>query len=268
MSTSHGKSMFGTIGACAAVCFVVAVSHAANADLLGHRAFYNMTLGSAEQGSGVRQVRGRMSLEVVDVCEGWTVDQRIALEVISDPGDEVQSYSKFLSWESKEGDRFSFHQKTWRNGNPVENVSGRAELDRNGAGTAVFTKPEAEERELPPGTLFPTQHTRMVIDTARVGQRYFVRPVFDGSALDDPSLVSAFIGLPEVSGETDEDGTPHQLWPIRLAYFSILKMTSEPEFEVGLLIRADGVADSVDIDYGDFTIHGNLDKIEVLPPDC
>ena len=237
-------------------------------ELLAHRAIYQMTLGVADESSGVRDISGQMSVEVIDACDGWTVDQRIALEVISDPGQAVKSYSTFLSWESKTGDLFRFRQKIWRNGELAESVSGQAELTRNGSGTAVFKHPESQEMELPPGTLFPTQHTLMVIDNARIGQKFFTRPVFDGSTVDNPSIVSTFIGPARASARKTKKGLPRKHWPVRFAYFSTLEVVSEPEFELGVSIGADGVTDSVDIDYGDFTIHGELQEIQAVAPNC
>lgn len=252
------------------VCASVSLLGAPNAhgELLAHRAFYRMTLETADESSGIHDVSGRMSVEVVDACDGWTVDQRIALEVISGPGQAVKSYSSFLSWESKSGEQFRFRQKTWRNGELAESVSGRAELSRNGGGVAVFKDPESQELKLPPGTLFPTQHTLMVIDHARVGQKFFTRTVFDGSTVDNPSIVSTFIGPAAASNRKTKRGLPRKHWPVRFAYFSTLEIVSEPEFELGVRIGADGVADSVDIDYGDFTIHGELEEFQSVPPNC
>ena len=250
------------------VCASLLVAPTAHGELLAHRAFYHMTLGTADESSDIHDVSGRMSVEVVDACDGWTVDQRIALEVISGPGQAVKSYSSFLSWESKSGDQFRFRQKTWRNGELAESVSGQAELSRSGGGTAIFKHPESQELKLPPGTLFPTQHTLMVIDHARVGQKFFTRTVFDGSTIDNPSIVSAFIGPATASNRKTKRGLPRKHWPVRFAYFSTLEIVSEPEFELGVRIGADGVADSVDIDYGDFTIHGELEEIQSVPPNC
>ena len=237
-------------------------------ELLAHRALYEMTLGVADDSSGVRDITGQMTVEVVDACDGWTVDQRIALEVVSDPGHLVKSYSAFLSWESKKGDQFQFRQKTWRNGELAESLSGRAEIAPGRGGTVTFKTPETQEMDLPPGTLFPTQHTLMVIDNARVGQKFFTRPVFDGSTIDNPSIVSAFIGPATASARKNNRGLPRKHWPVRFAYFSTVDVVSEPEFELGVHMGADGVTDSVDIDYGDFTIHGELQEIHVVPPSC
>jgi len=42
-----------------------------------------------------------------------------------------------------------------------------------------------------------------------------------------------------------------------------------PEVEISMLLQDDGVARSVDLDYGDFTIHGELIEFEVIAPkDC
>ena len=49
-----------------------AAAGAINLDLLSHRAIYELSLASAASGSGVARVEGRMALEWVRTCEGFT----------------------------------------------------------------------------------------------------------------------------------------------------------------------------------------------------
>ena len=90
-------------------------AQAASSGMASHRAIYDMTLKSASQTSDIAELNGRMLIEVVDVCDGWTLKQRIALTITSFQGDAVNSYTSFASWESKDGRRFRFEQKTQRN---------------------------------------------------------------------------------------------------------------------------------------------------------
>jgi hypothetical protein len=253
----------------AVVLTTVVFGTAAHADLVSHRALYEMSLLSARHGSDIVALRGKMALEVVDTCDGWTLDQRIALTIYDPRGSELNSYISFASWESKDGSRFSFRQQTRFGDHLVEESSGRAELDAATGGTAYYTKPEKIEIALPPGTVFPMRHTDRVIEGALAGESHVVVVVFDGSSLDNPSRVSAFIGpLSEMDGLAEGDG-PRATWPIHLAFFPMTKASPLPEVEIGMLMQDDGVARSVDLDYGDFAIHGELTEFEVIAPkDC
>ncbi len=263
------RSFSNSLALVAVLMTTLAGSGGAYADLISHRAFYAMSLQSARYGSDIAALGGKMVLQVVDTCDGWTLDQRIALKIFDPKGNELNSYITFASWESKDGSQFSFRQQTRFGGHLVEESSGRAELDPSVGGTAYYTKPEEIEITLPPGTIFPTRHTDLVIEGAAAGERQVAVIVFDGSSLDNPSRVSAFIGAAsEMEGLIEGDG-PRTTWPGHLAFFPMTKASAVPEVEIGMLLQDDGVARSVDLDYGDFAIHGELIEFEVVAPkDC
>ena len=263
------KTLPNLLAGLAVVLTTVAGGAAAHADLVSHRAFYEMSLLSARYGSDIAALKGKMVLQVVDTCDGWTLDQRIALTISDPKGGELNSYITFASWESKDGSRFSFRQQTRFGDHLVEESSGRAELDASTGGTAYYTKPEEIEIVLPPGTVFPTRHTDRVIEGAMAGESQVAVIVFDGASLDNPSNVYAFIVPPREMAELAEGEGPRMTWPIYLAFFPMTKASAVPEVEIGMLLQDDGVARSVDLDYGDFAIHGELLEFEVIAPkDC
>ena len=263
------KTLPNLLAGLAVVLTTVAGGAAAHADLVSHRAFYEMSLLSARYGSDIAALKGKMVLQVVDTCDGWTLDQRIALTISDPKGGELNSYITFASWESKDGSRFSFRQQTRFGDHLVEESSGRAELDASTGGTAYYTKPEEIEIVLPPGTVFPTRHTDRVIEGAMAGESQVAVIVFDGSSLDNPTNVYAFIVPPREMAELAEGEGPRMTWPIYLAFFPMTKASAVPEVEIGMLLQDDGVARSVDLDYGDFAIHGELLEFEVIAPkDC
>ena len=263
------KTLPNLLAGLAVVLTTVAGGAAAHADLVSHRAFYEMSLLSARYGSDIAALKGKMVLQVVDTCDGWTLDQRIALTISDPKGGELNSYITFASWESKDGSRFSFRQQTRFGDHLVEESSGRAELDASTGGTAYYTKPEEIEIVLPPGTVFPTRHTDRVIEGAMAGESQVAVIVFDGSSLDNPSNVYAFIVPPREMAELAEGEGPRMTWPIYLAFFPMTKASAVPEVEIGMLLQDDGVARSVDLDHGDFAIHGELLEFEVIAPkDC
>ena len=263
------KTLPNLLAGLAVVLTTVAGGAAAHADLVSHRAFYEMSLLSARYGSDIAALKGKMVLQVVDTCDGWTLDQRIALTISDPKGGELNSYITFASWESKDGSRFSFRQQTRFGDHLVEESSGRAELDASTGGTAYYTKPEEIEIVLPPGTVFPTRHTDCVIEGAMAGESQVAVIVFDGSSLDNPSNVYAFIVPPREMAELAEGEGPRMTWPIYLAFFPMTKASAVPEVEIGMLLQDDGIARSVDLDYGDFAIHGELLEFEVIAPkDC
>ncbi len=242
---------------------------AEGAELVSHRAVYTLSLASTRVANSIAALSGRMAIEVVDVCDGWTLEQRIGLRIASSEGPEVASYTSFTSWESKDGTQFRFAQATKQGGVTVEELSGRAVMEPGKPGVAHFTKPEEMEIPLPAGTLFPTRHTELLIDRALAGENHFLGVVFDGTSVDNPNKVSAFIGSPETYPAPGDGTGTRTGWPIRVAFFSLKRNTPEPDIEIGLILQADGVAREIDLDYQGFTIHGELDSYESLaPPNC
>lgn len=238
----------------------------ARADLASHRAIYTMSLGSSSSKSDVHDLTGQMAFEIADVCDGWTLEQRIALEIVNAGGKETRSYTSFTSWESKDGTRFRFEQETKQNGRSIERLSGRAAMEVGHGGIAVLTSPKEMKIDLPPGTLFPSKHTEQLIERALAGDKHFVRVVFDGSTVENPNQVTAFIGKQsEMAAAGGNDGL-RTVWPVRLAFFPVDRQTPEPDVEIGLMLQADGIAREVWLDYGSFTIHGELEAIELITP--
>ena len=253
------------IGAVAAFAFgAAAIAGPAHADLASHRALYTMRLHSSDAASEIAALEGRMSLKLVEVCDGWTTEQRTVLRIVDSAGGEILTYTSFLSWESKDGDRFRFQQETRHDGNMVEEIKGEATLDGDAGGSARLTRPENVNLVLPPGTMFPMRHTEDVIAEARAGTTHVLRTVFDGSTLDNPNDISAFI-IP-VTETHDVPGLARasQTWRMRLAFFPVGVQAVKPDVEIGLVMRDDGIALEIRWDYEGFAVMGTLDSIEIL----
>ncbi len=242
---------------------------AASAGLSSHRAIYQMILKSANHSSDIAELNGQMLIEVVDVCDGWTLEQRIGLTIANFAGGEIHSYTSFTSWESKDGLRFRFEQMTQQDDVTVEELGGEAAMAPDGGGVVALAKPTKASLELASGTLFPSRHTALLIASAEAGETFLNRMVYDGTSPEGPSQISAFISsakiVPSLPGETAEA----RAWPVHLAFYPASSLDSEPEVEIGMLLQANGVARALTINYGTFSIEGRLEKLELLPAiDC
>lgn len=232
-----------------------------------HRAIYAMSLGSARNGSKVSDVRGRMMFEWADACDGWTTEQRFQLRFVYSEGDDMAMNTNYTTWEAKNGLRYRFNVRKLVNGELDEEVRGEANLQADGAGTAQFTKPEPQEMELPAGTMFPTAHTLAILDHAERNEPFFTRTIFDGSDADGPTEVSTVTGKPGAPKESGKDPLLKvgKSWPVRMAFFPVQSDSAQPEYEMSLRLLENGIAESMQIDYGDFTVNAVLEKIEALP---
>ena len=238
-----------------------------------HRALYNMSLGSAKNGSNVNGVTGTMLFEWADSCDGWAVQQHMQLNFSYAEGNEAKINSTSLSWEAKDGSRYNFNVRRLNDGQESEVYRGKASVDDK-AGRGLYSVPKGKEVKLESGTVFPSGHTRMILDKAAAGEKFFSRLVFDGSDEEGMAEISAFIGKriePNDGTEMNPELKKNPLlaapgWPVRLAFFKPGGDSSTPDYEMDLNLLENGVARSMHIDYGDFTITGVLSKLEALPP--
>jgi hypothetical protein len=249
-----------------------APAHAtAGIEIVPHRALYALSLGSAKNRSGVVGVDGKLAFEWADSCDGWTVEQRYDLRVRYTHGPEIEILTSYVSWESKDGLNYRFNVRRVSNGNKEEEYRGSATLEAKGAAGGVrYTVPEGRHDRMPAGTVFPTEHTELLLERAAAGERLFSRPVFDGATDDGTMLVNAFIAGPlPLRPDAGQPLANAPGWRVRLAFFPLTKESALPEYEVGLALQTNGIARSVELVYDDFVIKGMLDEVERLPaPGC
>lgn len=253
---------------------LMAAGPAAAAEFVSHQALYRVSLASAEPKSGVASARGAVLYRFADACDGWTVENRTLLRLGFGEAEETETEWSHVSWESKDGLAFRFHVRDIREDELTEELQGQATLSRTGGpGRARFVLPEDAEVALPAGTLFPTHHLMALLDGAQNGRRYDSAVLFDGASLDNPYTVGTVISEPSPDAR-DRLGKrpgldPATLWSLRMAFFPVAGGESTPKFEVGVALRADGIADAIVQDFGDFVLLLTLQDLDLLPPpDC
>jgi EipB-like len=238
-----------------------------------HRALYSLSLGTMRSGLGLVEASGTMAYEWGDACDGWTIEQRyrLSLGYGEKPDEEIRS--SFVTWEAKNGLRYRFNQKETHNGKNETVIRGAAILEGPGkGGVALYSKPHAETIALPPGVLFPSAHTILLIDEARRGETLVVRRVFDGTSEENASEVSAVISRRLAAPLAAAAKSPlldRPGWRIQLAFFPADPEALTPDYEIGMDLLDNGVSRNLSIDYGDYTIRGTLKTIDPLPrPSC
>jgi EipB-like len=257
-----------------AAMFVALAAAAAGATALApHRALYVMELISAAPGRGIGSVRGEMYVDAQRDCDGWTLEHRLVLDVALQRG-SLRMMSSVSSRESIDGRRYRFSLRNQANGRELERLTGDATLDGPGkGGLAVFRSPNATRRALPPGTLFPMQHNRRLLDDAEAGRTLSSASVFDGATEDGALPVSAVIGKPRIAtGDLPpalETLRGLRFWPIRIAYFDPTSNAEEPQQEVGLNLFENGIGDEIVFDFKDFKVRARLSRLAMSAlPDC
>lgn len=262
----------------AAAMLVVMVSPASAVDISPHRALYTLSLDSAKTTSGVVAASGGMYYEWGETCGGWTVDQRFRLRVVYADEGPIDIDSSMVTWESKDGLHYRFNEKRTRNGETENDIHGQAQLDGPGkGGIAEFDRPDGKKLTLPPGTLFPTAHTLLLIRSAQAGVPFISRKVFDGTSVEDAGQISAVIGPalkpdPRAPKPLNNPLLQHPSWRMNLAFFSADTSSSDsptPDYELTMRLLDNGVSQGLTLNYGDYVLRATLDDIEALTkPKC
>jgi hypothetical protein len=249
------------------LCLVASGAQAAS--LAAHRALYTLALAST-QGESVTAARGTMSYEVTDACEAWAVRQRLDMTLTNQQGQDVHTLSDYATWESKDGLRIRFHMRQTTDAAVTEQVDGDASLERTGGpGVVNYATPAGSTKKLPPGTLFPMMHTAAIIDSAVAGKRFLAVPLFDGTG--DAGAQDTFVTItswgsaptaPPASLAGMPSGTVH------VAFFDRGGKSNSPDYEVAMRYWANGVADHLAMDFGDFVMNGTLSEFKLTPGHC
>ena len=237
--------------------------------MAAHRALYQLTLEQA-RGSDVAGASGTRAYEVLDACDGWATRQRLEMTVTNREGQDIQMLSDYTTWESKDGLSMRFRMRQTTESAVTGEVSGEATLEPSGGpGEVRYTVPQVMTKTLPRGTLFPMAHTEAIIEAARAGKKFITIPLFDGTsekgAQDSSVVIASWTG--PISGKWRPlDALPSGR--VRVAFFDRDAASAQPDYEVGMRYWANGVADDLSMDFGDFVMKGALSRLAVLPPGC
>ncbi len=236
-------------------------------ELMPHQAIYRMTLAGSASNSGIAGAEGAMMYKFEEACDAWTSETNVYLKLLYTEGEEMETTWSFVSWEAKDGLKYRFRVRQSRDGTPVENIQGKVIRNKdNGPARAKFAHPEGTVIELPDGTMFPTRHLQALIKQGEKGTLTYARTVFDGASLDNPYNINALI----TSGGNRKSGKGGETFRhVRMAFFPLASRKEFPDFELGIDYRANGIAEYIVQDFGDFTLNLVPDRIEELDrPKC
>lgn len=242
----------------------------ASAALAPHQAAYRLSLARESVGGPLVHVDGGLVIEWRRACDGWISQQRLGFVAATEQGAGFTHDVRFSSWESLDGSRLRYSVRSFEGETVEEEFRGSASRSPDG-GQATFKTPEEREVPLPAGTVFPTDHLERVLADAASGENFVSHAVFDGWGFDALTQIATVIGQPRTldpSAIAGGDG-PRRAWPVSMAYYKVAGPGDVPEFEATFLLDEDGVLRDLVLDYGEFSLEGDLVELDLAePPDC
>ena len=173
------------------------------------------------------------------------------------------------TFEDSTATQFSFKTTTKNDSRTVGDLDGRARKQPDGQ-TSVELKQPPGKASLGPDILFPTEHLRKVIETAAGGGKLLTASVFDGSDTGRKVFQTlTVIGAPTTTPVSDLAGKVEGLpgmrrWPVAISYFEGAK-EEQPDYVLSFDLYENGISRALKLDYGDFTLAGELTDLHVTP---
>ncbi len=247
----------------------------AQAVLAPHRAVYRLMLGETGAGSNVSDIRGQLVYDFQgSVCLGYTLNTRLVTEVFDRDGKPSVSDIRSESWEDANGEHFRFATSQFADGKLAESTKGTAHRQPQHPDTVTvrLEKPQRASITLTGNILFPTQHSLHLLKAAMAGLPRLQADIYDGSEkgakvyettslIGGPLELSANSQLPSVKNSDALDAVPS--WPVVVSYYDQTpKKDGLPAYEISFRMYSNGVSRKLKLDYGTFSLDGELSSIE------
>jgi hypothetical protein len=239
----------------------------AQAELLPHRAVYDLTLGSGSR--SLDDARGRLVFEFDgNACEGYTTNVRQVATLSGGAGSTTLDIHS-TSFEEGDGSALRFRSEVRSDNRTVSRVDGEARI-ADGAMQLELRRPREATKSVAQTPAFPVGHLKAILAAARDGLPILAMPVFDGA--DDGEQI--YDTLAVVGREAAPEAEPafpelaeSRRWPVTLSYFKQEDGQGEqtPAHVVSFNLHENGVSTDLRLDFGDFVLDGALASLEALP---
>jgi len=242
--------------------------------LAPHRAVYDLSLADSSGGRAVTGVSGRIAYEFSgDACTGYSLDFRQLAILERSEGEAQQIDIRSATHEEADGSSFRFRQDTAR-GDADERVQGVAKRTgaASDAGISVsLTRPERKAFEAAGPVAFPSGHLQRIIAAARAGESTLAVKLYDaaedGAKVFDTFVVIGKKAAPSPDRPIEDAARKAGLdkvdrWPISVSYYTPGSGERTPIYAIAFDLYENGVSGSMRMNYGDFSIRGELRTLE------
>lgn len=222
-----------------------------------------------------KRATGVMTIELVNDCGDWTLQEKLDLE-LHDQADQIHhSNLLYRASEATSADKFVFaYSSTYLN--QRDDFIGDV-LKVDGGYMARYQVPEIADVFLPSDLVFPVTHLRQVLSAA-IGKRTdFETIVFDGGNSfpyravttisqplrgDDPNprVVAARTELDPRTSDRLPNG---RSWPVRVEYFPVDDTYAPPVYVREFLLHESGIVLSFHLDYVDIQLDARLKNLDI-----
>ncbi|WP_119302238.1 EipB family protein [Dongia deserti] len=240
------------------------------AQLMPHRAIYELTGKSAGGFGRSGSLHGLLTYELMEDCDGWSVNQKAGLDVSAAEGAGHRFEWSQATWEAKDGSSYRYFIKDSQDGTTGNQRRGELVYPEPGATGKLTTElPARGEADVPPA-LLPVQHTLELLERAKAGDTIYLAKIFDATVDEKPVEISATFGPSLPQSELQAEAfAPLINVPSRhidFAFFVKNLPDGTPDFEQSIELFENGVVSRVSFEFGGLPVLGKLRKLEMLEP--
>ncbi|ARN81393.1 cell envelope integrity EipB family protein [Methylocystis bryophila] len=245
--------------------------------LAPHRAIYDLSLLRADGAKAPSEARGRITFDFSgSACDGYIQNVRQLTQLQPQEGEAQVSDMRSATFEAADGSDFRFKLTTKvsnaESAGATEETDGVAKKKKSGDVEIDLSKPKRGKLDYAGPILFPTDHMRKILQTARDGGKMLAARVYDGSGdgskrFDTLSIIGAPIQIePQEKAFQVEAFKNLRRWPVTISYFDIEQKDQLPSYTLMLELFENGVTYSMRLDYGDFVLGAKASSLTLLPP--
>lgn len=230
--------------------------------ILPHAAAYTFELNETKAISNVSLVSGELVFELTgDNCNGYTLQTQLQTLTIFKNNEKMAYSYKSTTWESPQATEFRFSNQEAVDSKVTGLFKGSARRPERDAPLEVdLDLPERKQLSIKQRLNFPFQHMREIISAGTRGQKVVKLDLFDGSRGADAFSTSVAI-------ERAATGGIQNSWHTTVQYRHLGEYSDQlpPIWSAEYIISADGVIRDLVIDYGHYSIRGEIKKLDMLP---
>jgi hypothetical protein len=260
--------IFKAVGAISVLALVATSQPAlAAVTLVPHRAVYELV---AKPGNGFGSngaLRGLLTYELTDGCDGWSVNQKAGIDLSPPEGDTTRYEWSQATWEAKDGSSYRYVIREGQAGGESQQRRGELRFDKpGGEGTLTTEAPSRSESRVTPA-LLPVQHTQALIEHAGAGDVVYFADLFDATVDQKPVRISASFGPSAKDWSGGGKFAPLAKATSRhvdFAFFVSDLPDGSPDFEQSVQLFDNGVIAEVEFEFAGLKVQGTLRKLEML----
>jgi EipB-like len=244
-------------------------------ELIPHRAVYDLSLLRSGGSRGLDSAKGRIAMDFGgNACDGYTLTYRQVTVLDSNETGSRTMDTRTATFEAGDGLSMRFKSTTSTGGAPGNGVDGDAKLGPDGTLDVNFKQPRNATFAAAGQPIFPTEHLKRLVEAGRKGQSTLSVKVYDGS--DDGKKIYDTLALvgrriePGARSDLEEATRQEALervprWPVTVSYFADGSGDRMPVYTISFELYENGVSRALKLDYGDFTLKGDLQSLQIQP---